>query len=88
MLKDKEKLKTKSGVKNKKVNSASLNKSALKNSSQVFSDTGLQGKKAKVLKLYMEGLDVNSIATRLKRSKKTIYNAIASIREKIKLLIE
>jgi DNA-binding NarL/FixJ family response regulator len=36
----------------------------------------------------MEGLDVNSIATRLKRSKKTIYNAIASIREKIKLLIE
>jgi DNA-binding NarL/FixJ family response regulator len=42
----------------------------------------------KVLKLYMEGLDVNSIAAKLKRSKKTIYNAIASIREKIKLLIE
>lgn len=50
MLKDKEKLTTKRGGKSENSKPANLNKSALKNSAQVFSDTGLQGKKAKVLK--------------------------------------
>ena len=41
-----------------------------------------------VFKLYVEGYDVNTIAIRLKRSKKTIYNTIASFKEKMKVLLE
>jgi RNA polymerase sigma factor (sigma-70 family) len=48
----------------------------------------LSGFEKRVFKLYIEGHDVNTIAIRLRRSKKTIYNTIASFKEKMKVLLE
>lgn len=41
----------------------------------------------KVFMMYLQGKDINQISAKLKKSKKTIYNALAIVREKIKEII-
>lgn len=38
----------------------------------------------KVFVMYLQGKDINQIASRFKKSNKTIYNALAAIRDKLK----
>ena len=49
---------------------------------------GLSPFEKKVFKLYVDGNDIEVIAAKVKKSKKTIYNAIASIKEKLKASLE
>lgn len=44
----------------------------------------LSAMEKRIFKLYMNGYSIDSIAKNIKRSKKTVYNAIANIKEMIK----
>ena len=47
-------------------------------------DTYLSVFERKVFMMYLQGKDIKQISAKLRKSKKTIYNALAIIREKIK----
>lgn len=47
-------------------------------------NTYLSAFERKVFMMYLQGKDIDQISIKLKKSKKTIYNALAIVREKIK----
>jgi RNA polymerase sigma factor (sigma-70 family) len=47
-------------------------------------NTYLSSFERKVFMMYLQGKDINQISAKLKKNRKTIYNALAIVREKIK----